>query len=85
MLKLVIFDFDGLMVNSEEVTFHALRQLFSEYKHTITWEYYCTHIGIPEQNALKHFYSDYPIPITFNEFVEKKILSFLKQCRKILN
>lgn len=72
MLKLVIFDFDGLMVNSEKVTFNALNKLFEEYNYHITWEYHCTQIGIPVKTALQKYYTDYLLSISFEKFLEKR-------------
>lgn len=47
MIKLIIFDFDGLIVNSENLVFEALHDLFSTYNHNFTWEYFREHIGMP--------------------------------------
>lgn len=68
MLKLILFDYDGLMVNSEQVVYKALKDLFGKYHHDLTWEYYTRHIGTPVQDALTHFFADYPLPISYDEF-----------------
>lgn len=72
MVKLVIFDHDGLMVNSEEVVYQAIAELFAKYNHDLKWEYFCRHIGTPVADALKHFYADYPLPIPFDDFFLKR-------------
>ncbi|HEU5348040.1 MAG TPA: hypothetical protein VFU63_05455, partial [Ktedonobacterales bacterium] len=45
--RLVIFDHDGLMVNTEDVVYAALVQLFGEHGCAFPWEYYITSLGMP--------------------------------------
>lgn len=70
--KAVLFDFDGLMVNSEEVIYLALKELFHNYRRNLSWEYYVTHIGKPTNVSLPAFYRDISIPITFDEFIKER-------------
>lgn len=72
MLKLVIFDHDGLMVNSEEIIYLAIKNIFLKYNHNFTWEYYCRRIGLPIEEALRIYYRDFPISISFKEFISKR-------------
>lgn len=72
MLDLVIFDHDGLMVNSEEVVFAAIRDIFKKFGQDYTWEYFVQHIGMSVDESLRIFYKDFPIPITFEEFYEMR-------------
>lgn len=67
--KIAIFDFDGLMVNSEEVIFVALQKLFAKYGVDLTWNYFAHHIGKPVAVTLPHFYNDNPIPISYDDFL----------------
>ncbi|GCE16096.1 HAD family hydrolase [Tengunoibacter tsumagoiensis] len=68
MKKLVIFDHDGLMVNSEQVVFAAMQQMFQKYTYNFTWAYYCTSIGLPVVDAITMYLRDTGIPLTFEEF-----------------
>lgn len=68
MVELVIFDHDGLMVNSEEIIFTAIRDIFKKYHQNYTREYFNQHIGMSVIESLQIFYKDFPIPITFEEF-----------------
>ncbi|MCL4415140.1 MAG: HAD family phosphatase [Patescibacteria group bacterium] len=72
MFKLVIFDYDGLIVNSEQVIFEAIKELFKKYKKSLTWEYYLKHIGTPKLIALRHFHADYSLKISFKKFVKER-------------
>jgi HAD superfamily hydrolase (TIGR01509 family) len=64
MLKLVIFDFDGLMVNSEHVVFAALQALFHRHGRDFAWDYYCTTLGLPVADSLAMYLRDIPIGLT---------------------
>ncbi len=74
MLKLIIFDFDGLMVNSEHVVFDALKILFKRYVKVLTWTYFCKHIGVPVADSLREFHRDFELPIPFSQFLEERNL-----------
>lgn len=67
--KMVIFDFDGLMVNSEQVIFAALHKLFSRYGVDLTWGYFAQHIGTPVHISLPQFFKDHPIPLSYDDFL----------------
>jgi HAD superfamily hydrolase (TIGR01509 family) len=70
--QLVIFDHDGLMVNSEDVVFAALRQLFRRHQHDFTWDYYSGTIGLPVADSLRLYHRDFPIPLTLDEFTAER-------------
>ncbi len=72
MLKLVIFDYDGLMVNSEHVVFAAEKEQFQKYNKELTWEYFCESIGVPVADALKMYMKDHNLPVVFEEFLSER-------------
>ena len=65
--RLVIFDHDGLMVNTEDVVYAALVQLFGEYGCAFPWDYYATSLGMPVAEALAMYLRDLPLPLTMEE------------------
>ena len=65
--RLVIFDHDGLMVNTEDVVYAALVQLFGEYGCAFPWEYYVTSLGMPVAAALAMYLRDLPLSMTLEE------------------
>lgn len=67
--KLAIFDFDGLMVNSEQVIYSALEKLFAKYNIDLSWSYFARHIGTPVHIALPAFYNDHQLPISYADFL----------------
>lgn len=65
--RLVIFDHDGLMVNTEDVVYAALVQLFGEYGNAFPWEYYVTSLGMPVAEALAMYLRDLRLQMTIEE------------------
>lgn len=65
--RLVIFDHDGLMVNTEDVVYAALVQLFGEYGCAFPWEYYITSLGMPVVEALAMYLRDLPLDMAIDE------------------
>jgi len=72
MRKLVIFDHDGLMVNSEHVVFAALRDIFGRYGHDFAWDYYCTSIGLPVAESIARYLRDIPIGVPYDDFFAER-------------
>lgn len=72
MTRLVIFDHDGLMVNSEDVVFAALQQLFRTHQHDFTWHYYSGTIGLPVAESLRMYLRDFPIPLSYEDFTAER-------------
>lgn len=75
MPKLIIFDHDGLMVNSEEVVFAALGTIFGRYGHTFVWDYYVTTVGLPVADSIAIYLRDLPVPLAVDAFtIERNAL-----------
>jgi HAD superfamily hydrolase (TIGR01509 family) len=54
MLNAVIFDFDGIIVDSEPLHFRAFNEVLQPHGKTISWEDYCdTYIGFDDRDAFK--------------------------------
>ena len=65
MVKAVIFDLDGLMIDSERVTFEGYQHILSKKGKTITEDFYITLLGKPIKGIFQRFYdvygNDFPI------------------------
>lgn len=65
MIKAVIFDMDGLMIDSERVTFEGYQHILSKKGKTITKDFYITLLGKPIKGIFQRFYdvygNDFPI------------------------
>ena len=54
MLSAVIFDFDGIIVDSEPMHFQAFNQVLEPLEKAFSWEDYCeTYIGFDDRDAFK--------------------------------
>lgn len=67
--RLIIFDHDGLMVNTEDVAFAAYVQIFQERGHAFAWDYYLTSLGMPVIDAQAMYLRDLRIPMTLDELI----------------
>lgn len=57
MLSAVIFDFDGIIVDSEPLHFRAFNEVLEPKGKKITWDDYCeTYIGFDDRDAFKQVY-----------------------------
>ena len=68
----MIFDFDGLLVNSEETIYSAIKEIFLKHGHDFQWKYFLKSIGLPVKIALENYYRDFKLPIKFDEFVAER-------------
>ncbi len=54
MLSAVVFDFDGVIVDTEPLHFKAFNEVLADRGMEISWEEYCdTYIGFDDRDALK--------------------------------
>jgi len=57
MLSAVIFDFDGIIVDSEPLHFRAFNEVLEPLEKTISWADYCdTYIGYDDRDAFKEIF-----------------------------
>ena len=49
-LEAVVFDFDGLIMDSEWVIFEAARAAFESHGHSLSVEAWCTVVGINDDD-----------------------------------
>ena len=65
MIKAIIFDMDGLMIDSERVTFECYQERLKDMKLTMDEEFYKTLLGKPIKGIYQRFYdvygNDFPI------------------------
>lgn len=60
MLKAVIFDMDGLMLDSERETFIAFQEILIKYNETMDLDFYKTMLGKPERDNIPRLQKKYP-------------------------
>ncbi|MFH0863711.1 MAG: HAD family phosphatase [Candidatus Gottesmanbacteria bacterium] len=79
MIKLIIFDMDGLMIDSEPFHRKAFNKVFQEYGKELTEEdnskYY---IGISDIDAVEDMIKRFSLPLSPEELVERKQTAYKK-------
>lgn len=77
MIKLVIFDMDGLMIDSEPLHQKAFDLVFQKYQKNLTEEdnnkYY---VGIADKDAAEDMVTRFNLPISATELVRQKQLAY---------
>lgn len=75
MIKAVIFDMDGLMINSEEISFQCYQDIITSYGYPFTKEDYLQ--GFPGRSALasltyikNHYHLDFDLDVMVKHFFE---------------
>lgn len=60
MLKAIVFDFDGVILESAEIKTEAFRALFSGYPEKVDEivAYHRQHVGISRSKKIQHFYNN---------------------------
>lgn len=74
MIKAVIFDMDGLMINSEVATFHCYEKVMEKLGYTITEEFYKTLLGKTLKTCYQLFFEAYG-----NDFPMDQVLADVHQ------
>lgn len=80
MLAAVIFDFDGIIVDSEPMHFDAFNEVLNPLHVEMSWEDYCeTYIGFDDRDAFRTVLKNHNKPICNNEIkclIEQKAKVF---------
>jgi HAD superfamily hydrolase (TIGR01509 family) len=80
MLRAIIFDFDGVIVDTERIHFEALKYILEEEKIPITWEEYTqTYLAMDDKSCLRTAFAQHGRPLTQareDELLERKASHF---------
>jgi mannitol-1-/sugar-/sorbitol-6-/2-deoxyglucose-6-phosphatase len=76
-LNTVIFDMDGLLIDSEPLWKEAAEALFSTYGKKLTTEQYISNTGLRTKEFLAHWFSYFAIPQNEIQAAEKKIVDLV--------
>lgn len=71
MIKAVIFDMDGLMIDSERVTFEEYQKVLKEMNLAMTEDFYKSLLGKPIRDIYQRFYDVYGNDFPIKEVIEK--------------
>jgi sugar-phosphatase len=76
-LNTVIFDMDGLLIDSEPLWKEAAESLFSTYGRQLTTEQYISTTGLRTREFLAHWFSYFALPQNEIEEAEKMIVDLV--------
>lgn len=86
MLKAVIFDFDGVIADSERLHFRAANEVFAWLGVDLAWEkYYADYLAYTDQECFQAVARDYGVSMTENELsalIAKKTEIFERLARQ---
>ena len=72
MIQTVIFDMDGVIIDSEPVYFKIDKQMFEELNIAVSFEEHCTYVGTSSQNMWDAIIKKHGIPDHPEELMRKE-------------
>ena len=69
--KYFIFDMDGLMIDSEKLAYNIWKEEMEKDGYELSLDFYKSMIGIPDNNMIEKFYSEYGKNFDFNKYSNK--------------
>ncbi|MHA3787947.1 HAD family hydrolase [Flavobacterium hauense] len=72
MIKAVIFDMDGVVVNTEPIGYRANQELYKSLNITVPDDIYGTFIGNSDKMIVQKLKDLYPIELTHKELLDEK-------------
>src|SRR5436190_3721959 len=77
MIQTVIFDMDGVIIDSEPVYFKIDKQMFEELNIDVSFEEHCTYVGTSSQNMWDAIIRKHGIPGPSGELMRKEYDHYL--------
>lgn len=75
MLKLVIFDYDGLLVETEKLAYLAEKGILIKYGKALTKKIFDKYIGYSVLDTLKGYITDYKLPVSVKDlYIQRAII-----------
>lgn len=71
-VEAVIFDMDGVLIDSERISFKCFQDVFKEYNYTMDEKFYLTLIGRTVNSIKEVMEKEYGADFPFDEIYEKK-------------
>jgi HAD superfamily hydrolase (TIGR01509 family) len=72
MIQAVIFDMDGVIIDSEPVYFNIDKQMFEELNIAVSFEEHCSYVGTSSQNMWSAIIKKHGIPDQPEELMRKE-------------
>jgi len=78
MIQTVIFDMDGVIIDSEPVYFQIDKQMFEELNIAVSFEEHCSYVGTSSQNMWERIIEKYKIADQPGELMKKEYALYMK-------
>jgi len=78
MIKAVIFDLDGVIIDSEPIHFKLEQQIFDELKITVSFREHCSFVGMSSQNMWETIVKEHELNLDADTLVRKKEILYLE-------
>ena len=75
----VIFDIDGLLINSEPLWNKAATEIFRQYGITLTAQQYATTTGLRSKEFVAHWLHQFNVPASQFDIAERKVIDLALQ------
>lgn len=72
-IEAVIFDMDGVLIDTERISFESFKEVFKDYDYDINEEFYVTMIGRNAQGLEIYMKEKYGKDFPFQDIYEKKV------------
>ncbi len=72
-IKAVIFDMDGILIDTERISFNAFKEVLKGYNYEMSEEFYLTMIGRNVKSIKEVMLREYGDSFPFDEIYEKKV------------
>jgi HAD superfamily hydrolase (TIGR01509 family) len=82
MIQTVIFDLDGVIIDSEPVHFKLEKQMFEELGIAVTFEEHCSYVGMSSENMWESIVNKHDLSHCPGDLVQKKHSLYLDHLLK---
>ncbi|PNR95327.1 HAD family phosphatase [Petrotoga sp. 9PWA.NaAc.5.4] len=82
MIKAIIFDMDGVIIDSEPIHYDANKRIFDELGIPITQSIYVKYIGVSNEDMWNEIKNEYDLKQTVQELVDRQNLENLEHIKK---
>lgn len=72
MIKLIIFDYDGLLVDSEKIAFIAEKKILKEYGNNLTKKIFNKYLGYSVRETLLEYIKNFNLKTSYEKLNQKR-------------
>lgn len=72
-IKAIIFDMDGVLIDTERISFQSFKEAFKDYKYEMNEEFYLKLIGRNSKSIKEIMLEQYGIDFPLMKYIRKKL------------